>query len=101
MHTGRRLVGSIIVAAALLAACARGPTEADNTGTGPVQVDFGSFKGKHLTYLYFTDGPDLDATKKAISRFELETGATVDLQVTPFADLLRSLQARVAGGTAP
>ncbi|QUQ63779.1 ABC transporter substrate-binding protein [Kutzneria sp. CA-103260] len=86
---------------ALVAACAPGPLETGDSDTGPVKVDFASFKGKHMTYLYFTDGPDLDATKAAIGRFEQATGATVDLQVVPFADLQRSLQARISGNTAP
>lgn len=33
-----------------------------------------------LTYLYFTDGPDEEATRDLIARFDEETGATVDLQ---------------------
>ncbi len=94
------LIG-LAVALALVAACAPGPPETGDEDAGPVKVDFASFKGKHMTYLYFTDGPDLDATKAAIGRFEQATGATVDLQVVPFADLQRSLQARISGNTAP
>lgn len=102
MRMRSRLLGSAIAGMlALTAACAPGSPEQSSTRSGPVSVDFSSFKGKHMTYLYFTDGPDLDATKAAIGGFEKATGATVDLQVVPFADLQRSLQARIAGGNEP
>ena len=100
MRIGWGLGGAVVVAA-VLAACAPGPTDTGATDTGPLKVDFASFKGKHMTYLYFTDGPDLDATKAAIGKFEQATGATVDLQVVPYADLQRSLQARISGNTPP
>ncbi|MFG1793328.1 ABC transporter substrate-binding protein [Nocardia sp. NPDC049149] len=100
MRLRARLVG--LIAAGLLAATACAPGEPEsNAPTGPVSVDFKSFQGKRLTYVYFTDGPDLDATKTAIAGFEKETGATVDLQVVPFAQLNTALQARIASGTAP
>lgn len=104
MRIRPRIVRSTIAAAlalAVTAACAPGAEEQSSAPASPVSVDFGSFKGKHMTYLYFTDGPDLDATKAAVARFEKETGATVDLQVVPFANLQTSLQARIAGGTEP
>lgn len=66
-----------------------------------MSVDMSSFKGKTLTYVYFTDGPDEQATRTAISGFEAATGATVNLQLLPFADLNTSLQARLSGGNAP
>ncbi|MGF6885743.1 alpha-1,4-digalacturonate transport system substrate-binding protein [Nocardia sp. GAS34] len=96
-------VGSMVagVALAVATACAPGVQQSSSTPTGPVTVDFSSFKGKHMTYLYFTDGPDLDATKAAITRFEQATGATVDLQTVPFAQLNTALQARIASHTEP
>ncbi|ONI88826.1 hypothetical protein ALI22I_17815 [Saccharothrix sp. ALI-22-I] len=90
-----------VLALASAAGCAPGTPEQSDSPSGPVAVDFGSFKGKRMTYLYFTDGPDLDATKAAIGRFEQETGATVELQVVPYAELQRSLQARITGDTVP
>lgn len=90
-----------VLALTAAAACAPGVQQSSNAPAGPVSVDFNAFKGKHMTYLYFTDGPDLDATKAAIGRFEQETGATVDLQVVPFAQLATSLQTRISSNTAP
>ncbi|WP_084508525.1 ABC transporter substrate-binding protein [Nocardia pseudovaccinii] len=101
MRIKARIIGSIAAGLlALTAACAPGEQES-NAPAGPVSVDFTAFKGKHLTYVYFTDGPDLDATKAAIAGFEQDTGATVDLQVVPFAQLNTALQARIASNTAP
>ena len=60
-----------------------------------------SFKGKTLTYVYFTDGPDEQATRDAIAKFESATGAKVNLQILPFADLNTLLQARLSAGNAP
>ncbi|QIS15776.1 ABC transporter substrate-binding protein [Nocardia arthritidis] len=104
MRIKSRSVGALVAGVLALAtatACAPGTQESNNTSNGPVTVDFSSFKGKHMTYLYFTDGPDLDATKAAVARFEQETGATVDLQVIPFAQLNTALTARITSGTAP
>ncbi|MFD6160501.1 ABC transporter substrate-binding protein [Nocardia sp. NPDC060256] len=100
MRIRARVIGVIAAGVLALTACAPGEPES-NAPTGPVAVDFTAFKGKHLTYVYFTDGPDLDATKAAIAGFEKDTGATVDLQVIPFAQLNTALQARIASGTAP
>ncbi len=84
------------------AACAPGSSSSDSgSPSAPASVDFGSFKGKELTYVYFTDGPDEQATRDAIAKFENETGATVNLQIVPFANLNQSLQARVSAGNAP
>lgn len=73
------------------------PSGSATTGT----IDWLSFKGKTLTYVYFTDGPDEQATRTLIAAFEKETGATVDLQILPYEDLETSLQARLSGGGAP
>jgi alpha-1,4-digalacturonate transport system substrate-binding protein len=74
-----------------------GPSPSGATGT----IDWSSFKGKTLTYIYFTDGPDEQATRTLIAAFEKETGATVDLQIVPYDDLATSLNARLSAGDAP
>ncbi len=90
------------VIAVVSTACAPGaPSAPSSPASGPVSVDMSSFKGKTLTYVYFTDGPDEQATRAAISKFEAATGATVNLQLLPFADVSTSLQARLAAGNAP
>lgn len=96
-------LGALAVAVVLgSAACAPGQsTESAQGSSAPATVDFDSFKGKSLTYVYFTDGPDEQATRDAIARFEQETGAKVNLQIVPFANLNQSLQARVSAGNAP
>jgi alpha-1,4-digalacturonate transport system substrate-binding protein len=104
MRIKARVIGSVIAGVLALTAataCAPGTQQSSGTPSGPVTVDFAGFKGKHMTYLYFSDGPDLDATKAAVARFEQETGATVDLQVVPFAQLNTALQARIASNTVP
>lgn len=72
-------------------------------GCAPKTSDEGTAPSgdKKLTYVYFTDGPDEQATRSLIAKFEKSTGATVDLQIVPFADLEQQLQARLSGGNAP
>ncbi len=93
----------VAVAVMAMAACAPGSSSSSSsdTASGPKTVDFNSFKGKTLTYVYFTDGPDEQATRDAITKFESATGAKVNLQILPFADLNTSLQARLSAGNAP
>jgi alpha-1,4-digalacturonate transport system substrate-binding protein len=86
-------------AVALVAGCAPGGGGGSSGEQQPQSS--GDFKGKTLTYLYFTDGPDEKATRNTIAAFEKETGAKVDLQIIPFADLEASLRARLSGGRAP
>lgn len=97
------VLGALAVSAVVAsAACAPGTPANEKEGrAAPASVDFDSFKGKSLTYVYFTDGPDEKATREAIARFEQETGAKVNLQIVPFANLNQSLQARVSAGNAP
>lgn len=57
--------------------------------------------GKTITYLYFTNGPDLNATKTLIAKFDKQTGDTVSLQVIPYSDLNEQLEARVSAGDPP
>jgi alpha-1,4-digalacturonate transport system substrate-binding protein len=68
---------------------------------GDGTIDPASFEGKTLSYVYFTDGPDEQATRAVVADFEAETGATVNLQVVPFDSLEQTLQARINGGNAP
>jgi alpha-1,4-digalacturonate transport system substrate-binding protein len=83
---------------ALLAACAPGGGGGAEAPQPQATTDF---KGKTLTYLYFTDGPDEQATRNTMAAFEKETGAKVNLQIVPYADLEASLRARLSGGDAP
>jgi alpha-1,4-digalacturonate transport system substrate-binding protein len=80
--------------AALVTACAPG---SDAGGGGDAkQAD-----DNKLTYVYFTDGPDEQATRNLIAEFEKQTGAQVNLQIVPFANLEQQLQARLSGDNAP
>lgn len=86
--------GALAVAGAMtLSACAPG-TEPQN---GPQQQP----EDKNLSYLYFTDGPDEQATRNLVKKFEDKTGAKVSLEIVPFANVEQQLQARLAGGNAP
>ena len=89
-----------------LAACAPGPVASPSGGGNAAApsggtIDYSTFKGKKITYLYFTDGPDEAATRGLLKEFEAKSGGTVDLQIIPYADLQQSLQARLSGGNAP
>ena len=94
----RTVVAALAAAVALLAACAPGGGSESDAPKPQKSVDF---KGKTLTYLYFTDGPDEKATRDTMAAFQKETGAKVNLQIVPFADLETSLRARLTGGNAP
>nr|WP_042188892.1 extracellular solute-binding protein [Kibdelosporangium sp. MJ126-NF4]CEL18526.1 ABC transporter, substrate binding protein [Kibdelosporangium sp. MJ126-NF4]CTQ98010.1 ABC transporter, substrate binding protein [Kibdelosporangium sp. MJ126-NF4] len=89
----RRGLGMIVGAVlCVLAGCAPGTTDSSGgNGSAP----------NKLTYVYFTDGPDEQATRTLIKQFEQETGATVDLQIVPFAELEKQLQGRIASNNAP
>ncbi|NYG08651.1 alpha-1,4-digalacturonate transport system substrate-binding protein [Phycicoccus badiiscoriae] len=93
--------GAALAALTFTAACAPGSSSSTSDSSSPKTIDVKSFKGKTLTYVYFTDGPDEQATRTAISKFESETGAKVNLQILPFADINTSLQARLSAGNAP
>lgn len=103
VRAGLAAVGAI----ALLAACAPGEVEGDNDDTAaeePVEVeefDPADYAGETLNYVYFTDGPDEQATRDIIADFEEEYDVTVNLEVLPYADLITSVQARLSGGDAP
>lgn len=101
--TARLLVA--ISAAALLGACAPGQVEGQGPGAATpltVQsVDPAEFAGKTLNYVYFTDGPDAQATAQLISEFEKKYKVTVNLETLPYKDLVTSVQARLSGGNVP
>lgn len=99
------LGGTAALAATALAACNPGGSGSGN-GDGPDAVpvdeqDTSDFAGKTLSYLYFTDGPDEQATRDLIAQFEEEHGVTVNLEIVPFSDITTTLQARLSGGQAP
>jgi len=71
------------------------------SGTAGAAVPRSSSRGKTITYLYFTNGPDLAATKTLISKFEKQTGDTVTLELVPYTSLNEILQARVSAGDPP
>jgi len=93
-----------ISAVAMLGACAPGQVEGQGSGAAPsaVQsVDPAEFAGKTMNYVYFTDGPDAEATAQLISAFEEKYKVTVNLETLPYKDLVTSVQARLSGGNAP
>lgn len=95
------LAAGVLAAAA---ACSPGQSEPSSGGGASAQggtIDWNSFKGKSITYVYFTDGPDEAATRALVKKFEAKSGGTVNLQIVPFADVEKSLQARLSGGNAP
>lgn len=102
-----RVTAALAVGAlALTSACAPGETVEDTPsgGTAPKEaksVNPEDFKGKTLNYVYFTDGPDEQATRDNIKRFEDKYGVKVELEILAYADLVSSVQARLSGGNAP
>jgi alpha-1,4-digalacturonate transport system substrate-binding protein len=59
------------------------------------------FQGQSITYLYSTNGPDLNATKVLIQKFDASTGATVNLDVVPYANQETIAEADLSAGRAP
>ncbi len=94
-----------VTAVTLLGACAPGQVEGEGgAGQEPLaveSVDPAEFKGKTLNYVYFTDGPDQQATRSLIGDFEKKFDVTVNLEVLPYKDLVTSVQARLSGGNVP
>lgn len=91
----RRMAGAIalglsaLTAVTALAACGSAPTAGGPSG------------GQSITYLYFTNGPDLQATKKLIGEFEQQTGATVTLDTIPYANEEETVQGQLNAGDPP
>ncbi|MGO3288233.1 ABC transporter substrate-binding protein [Brachybacterium sp. AOP42-C2-15] len=99
------LGGTAALAATALAACNPGGSDGGGGGgedPAPVaEQDTAEFAGKTLSYLYFTDGPDEQATRDLIAQFEKEYDVTVELEIVPFSDITTTLQARLSGDQAP
>ncbi|MEE1649257.1 extracellular solute-binding protein [Brachybacterium sp. J144] len=99
------LGGTTALAATALAACNPGGSGGGGGGgedAAPVaEQDASELAGKTLSYLYFTDGPDEQATRDLIAAFEAEYDVTVELEIVPFSDITTTLQARLSGGQAP
>ncbi|MBZ2199142.1 ABC transporter substrate-binding protein [Occultella gossypii] len=97
------ILGLGAAAVLALAACAPGaPSGEGDTTQPPVEsADPADFAGETLSYVYFTDGPDEQATRDLIAQFEAEYDVTVELEILPYADLVTSVQARLSGGNAP
>jgi alpha-1,4-digalacturonate transport system substrate-binding protein len=88
-----RALGAGAVLLSLLAtAC--GSSGASGSGSG-------KFAGQSITYLYFTNGPDLQATKTLIAKFDQQTGGTVTLDTVPYTDLDQEIQAQTSAGKPP
>ncbi|GAB3710328.1 ABC transporter substrate-binding protein [Mariniluteicoccus flavus] len=86
--------GALAVAGAMtMSACAPGGSTDEPKQQAP--------EDKNLTYLYFTDGPDEQATRNLVKKFEEKSGAKVTIEIVPFANIETQLQARLAGGNAP
>lgn len=92
---------------ALTTACAPGdpgsdsPADTFTAGAETREIDWDALAGETIDYLYFTDGPDEQATRDLLARFTEETGVEVNLQIVPYADLEQTLQARLSSGDAP
>ena len=86
-----------LVGAGQISATAAATTTVNN----PTAAQLASWKGKTVNYLYFTDGPDEAATRALATKFEAATGAKVNIELIPFANLDQTLAARLAAGNAP
>jgi alpha-1,4-digalacturonate transport system substrate-binding protein len=81
----------------LVAACSSSsPSSASGSGSGKQP-----FAGHSITYLYFTNGPDLKATQTLIAKFDQQTGASVALDTVPYANLNETIQAQLSAGKPP
>ncbi len=103
IRTTARLLAAL-TAVAMLGACAPGQVEGQGSGAAPSavkSVDPAEFAGKTLNYVYFTDGPDAQATAQLISKFEEKYKVKVNLETLPYKDLVTSVHARLSGGNAP
>ncbi|MBE1878181.1 ABC transporter substrate-binding protein [Myceligenerans pegani] len=99
----RALAGIALGSVALLtASCAPGELEGESSGEQEVQeLAPEDFAGLTLQYLYFTDGPDEQATRDLIAEFEEQYDVTVELEVLPYADLVTSTLNRLSSGNPP
>jgi alpha-1,4-digalacturonate transport system substrate-binding protein len=105
-HLRTGAIATVSAAVLALTACAPGqdgdtPPTGEGAEPGSETIDWEGFEGETLDYVYFTDGPDEAATRDLIAQFEEETGAAVNLQILPFAELEQTLQARINSGNPP
>lgn len=85
-----------------VAACAPGQVEGGDQPEAPVgSFNPADYAGETLEYMYFTDGPDEQATRDLIKKFETEYDVTVKLEVLPYSDLVTSTLNRLSAGNAP
>ena len=97
MSRFRSVAVALLCGALAFTGCAPGETE---TKSGDVNTDPRAGK-QELTYLYFTDGPDEQATRNLIAKYEKEKGVKVKLEIVPYANLEQTLQARLTGNNVP
>jgi alpha-1,4-digalacturonate transport system substrate-binding protein len=106
VHLRTGTIATVSAALLALTACSPGesndsPASGDGAEPGSQTIDWESFEGETLDYVYFTDGPDEAVTRDLVAKFEEETGASVNLQILPFAELEQTLQARINAGSPP
>ncbi|MBP2475259.1 alpha-1,4-digalacturonate transport system substrate-binding protein [Crossiella equi] len=95
-----RAFSAVLALLVFLTSCSPGDPEIGQPEDGrPARPE--ELRGVELNYLYFTDGPDELATRAIAEKFEQATGARVNLQLVAYADLERTLQARLAGDNPP
>lgn len=94
-------MGRLASAAGALGVAIAMTMSACTPGTEPPGGNAQQPEDKSLTYLYFTDGPDEQATRNLVKKFEDTSGAKVTLEIVPYANLEQTLQGRLADGNAP
>jgi alpha-1,4-digalacturonate transport system substrate-binding protein len=87
-----------VAASLLLVAACSSSTSTSGAGSGSGKQPFA---GHSITYLYFTNGPDLKATQTLVAKFDQQTGATVTLDTVPYANLNETVQAQLSAGKPP
>lgn len=99
----RAAAGVALAAAATLLAsgCAPGQVEGEDSPQEVQDLATEDFAGLTMTYMYFTDGPDEQATRDLVAEFEETYDVTVELEVLPYADLVTSTLNRLSSGNAP
>lgn len=107
MRKTKRVIAGLCLLPIALAGVACAPGEIEGEGgaeEAPEAVepaDPADFAGETLEYMYFTDGPDEQATRDLIGQFEDEYDVTVSLEILPYADLVTSTLNRLSGGSSP
>ncbi|RJQ72339.1 extracellular solute-binding protein [Pseudonocardiaceae bacterium YIM PH 21723] len=93
--------GTAAAVALMVVGCAPGIRSAGPADGDARPATAGDLRGVQIDYTYFTDGPDEQATRDQLAKFETETGAKVKLRVVAFADNERTLQAQLSAGDPP